>query len=270
MSAGRLAGGDISAGGGVHMNGCEPVSSGSLASGDISANSRVPASRFGPAACRRPVRGAISASMMCADILKLDGQLRTFGASGVEYLHIDVMDGSFVPNYALGTDYVKYLKKATSIPLDIHLMVDRPEDKLEWFDFGENDYVSFHVEATNHAQRAIRSIKDRGGKAAAAINPATPLYVLEEMIGELDAVLIMSVNPGYAGQRLVGHTVGKAGRLRDAYPEIIIEVDGNISFENAARMRAAGADIFVAGTSSIFMKSAGLEANIAMLRESIR
>ena len=214
--------------------------------------------------------GKISPSMMCANFLNLESDIKTFEKLEIEYLHIDIMDGSFVPNYTLGTDYIKNLKKYTKVPIDIHLMIDRPEDKLEWFVFGENDYVSFHYEATNHVHRTIQKIKSRGSKAMLALNPATPLCVIEDVICDLDAVLIMTVNPGFAGQTLVVQTLGKIKRLRQMYPEIEIEVDGNVSFENAVRMRKAGADIFVAGSSSIFAKGNSIEANTRKLRESIQ
>ena len=214
--------------------------------------------------------GKISPSMMCADFLRLADDIKIFEAQNIDFLHIDVMDGHFVPNYTLGTDYIRKLKGTTAIPLDIHLMIDRPEDKLDWFDFGEGDYVSFHYEATNHAQRAIQKIKSRGAKAMLALNPATPLHVLEDIVCDLDAVLIMTVNPGFAGQRLVPQTIDKIKRLKGLYPQIEIEVDGNVSFENAALMRKAGADIFVAGTSSVFAAGAGLDDNISKLRVVIQ
>ena len=216
------------------------------------------------------MRGMIAPSMMCADFLELGKSIHAFEVLKMEYLHIDIMDGSFVPNYTLGTDYVKKLKGATKIPLDIHLMIDRPEDKVDWFEFGEGDYISFHYEATSHVQRTIGRIKSRGAMAMLALNPATPLCVLEDVMVDLDAVLIMTVNPGFAGQSLVPQTVDKVRRLRQRYPEITIEVDGNVSFENARILREAGADIFVAGSSSVFAKTGSLEENTRKLRESIR
>jgi len=207
--------------------------------------------------------------MMCADFLNLEKSLRVFEELGIEYLHIDIMDGSFVPNFTLGTDYVRKLKKATSIPVDIHLMINRPEDKLEWFDFGKGDFVSFHYEATNHVHRTIQRIRLRGGKPMLALNPATPLCVLEDVIVDLAGVLIMTVNPGFAGQSLIPQTIDKVKRLKRLYPEVMIEVDGNVSFENAKLLKSAGADIFVAGSSSIFAENESLVHNIGKLRKCI-
>jgi ribulose-phosphate 3-epimerase len=216
----------------------------------------------------------IAPSMMCVDFMKIGESVRELEACGVEYLHIDVMDGSFVPNYTLGTDFIKALKKNTKIPLDIHLMIDRPEEKLDWFAFGEGDYVSVHAESTPHLHRALAAIRARGAKAMAAINPATPLSAVECVLDDLDAILVMTVNPGYAGQKLVECTLKKIKQLRDyldanGYAHIEIEVDGNVSFENAKRMSEAGANIFVAGSSSVFAKGATLAENTKRLREML-
>ena len=216
----------------------------------------------------------IAPSIMCAPLLSVDGCLRELEQSGADLIHIDVMDGSFVPNYTLGTNFVKELKSKTSIPLDIHLMIDDPEKKLEWFAFGEGDYVSVHYEASRHLNKALAAICARGAKAMVALNPATPIYALESVLDDVDAVLVMTVNPGFAGQALVESTLNKIRRLRayldDAgYPNIEIEVDGNVSFENAKRMSAAGADIFVAGSSSVFSKVAPLTENMEKLRKII-
>ena len=217
----------------------------------------------------------ISPSIMCVDFLELKEYLKQFEKHGIDLIHVDIMDGSFVPNFTLGTDFVKTLKSATSIPLDIHLMIDNPEDKLEWFNFGKNDYVSVHYESTKHLHKALSNIRSRGAKAMVAINPATPVCVLEDILDEIDAVLIMTVNPGFAGQKLVGSTLKKIKRLRkylddNEYSHIEIQVDGNVSFENARLMKDAGANIFVAGSSSVFSKNASLEENIKMLKSSIK
>lgn len=216
----------------------------------------------------------IAPSIMCAPLLEVDGCLRTLEASGADLIHVDIMDGSFVSNYTLGTNFVKELKSRTRVPLDIHLMIEDPEKKLQWFDFGRGDYVSVHYEASRHLHRALAAIRDRGAKAMVALNPATPICVLESVLDDIDAVLVMTVNPGFAGQALIESTINKIRRLRaylnDAgYPDIEIEVDGNVSFENAKRMCEVGADIFVAGSSSVFSKMGSLSENIAKLRNII-
>lgn len=214
----------------------------------------------------------ISPSVMCADFFELEKSIRTFEANNIDLLHIDIMDGGFVPNYTLGTDFVKALKRKTNIPLDIHLMIERPENKLDWFEFGENDYVSVHYESTPHIHKALTAIKGRGARAMVALNPGTPISAVENLLDDIDAVLIMTVNPGFAGQRLVWATLKKIKRLREyldkeGYENIEIEVDGNVSFENAKLMREAGASIFVAGTSSVFSKEATIDENIDKLNK---
>ncbi len=216
----------------------------------------------------------ISPSIMCAPFFELDKCVKEFENNGIELIHVDIMDGDFVPNYTLGTDFVKALKSQTQIPLDIHLMINDPERKLDWFDFGNEDYVAVHYESTPHLHKAIAAIKAKGAKAMVAINPATPINVLESVLDDIDAVLVMTVNPGFAGQKLVASTLKKVKTLREylnesGYEHIEIEVDGNVSFENAKLMSDAGANIFVAGTSSVFCKNASLSENIAKLRKII-
>lgn len=199
----------------------------------------------------------LAPSMMCCDFLHLADQLRAFEQGGVDLLHIDVMDGSFVPNFALGTDYVKQLRAATDIPLDIHLMVEYPERHLDAFGIGAGDYVSIHYETTKHLQRVLASIRQRGAKALLAINPGTPVEVATDVLDDIDGLLVMTVNPGFAGQRMVPHSLDKIGRARafldaNGKTDAEIEVDGNVSVPNAKLMRAAGADIFVGGTSAVF------------------
>ena len=217
----------------------------------------------------------LSPSMMCADFFHLGDQLKEFEENGIEYLHIDIMDGLFVPNYTLGTDFVKKLKAATSIPLDIHLMIERPEERLSWFTFGKGDYVSVHAETTKHLQRVLAAIRARGARPMVAINPATPLSVLDYVLDDIDAVLIMTVNPGYAGQKLVSATLAKIKELREmlnarGYSHVEIEVDGNVSLENARKMSDAGANIFVVGTASLFHPDVpSIAEGVKQLREAI-
>jgi len=221
------------------------------------------------------MKSKISPSMMCADICKIQEILETFKKNEIEYLHIDIMDGVFVPNYTLGTDYCKALKKCSDIPLDIHLMIEEPEKKLSFFDIGKGDYVSVHAESTFHLQRVLTQIRSLGAKAMVAINPATPISAIEEVTDDIDAVLVMTVNPGFAGQKLVPQTLKKIRRIRDfldsnGHSDVEIEVDGNVSFENAKLMKEAGANIFVAGTSSVFKSGLTLEEGISDLRNATK
>lgn len=217
----------------------------------------------------------LSPSLMCADICALGETLEIFQRNGVEYLHIDIMDGHFVPNFTLGTDYCKQLRRHTNIPLDVHLMVEHPESKLDWFDFRPGDFVSVHWESTPHLQRVLARIRAAGARAMVALNPSTPVESLREVLDDLDGVLIMSVNPGFAGQKMVPAAPDKIRRTRKwlderGYQTVEIEVDGNVSLENAVKMRAAGADIFVAGTASLFREGLVTEERLNALRGAIR
>ena len=217
----------------------------------------------------------IAPSLMCCDFFNLKEQIETFERNDIELLHIDVMDGQFVPNIQLGTDLVKQIKGKTNIPIDYHLMVERPEIVLNYFDsIGEGDYVSIHYESTYHVQRVLTQIKNKGAKALLALNPATPLCALDHVLEDIDGVLIMSVNPGYAGQKLIPQCIKKIADLKEMLikngrESVEIEVDGNVSFENAKLMSDAGANIFVSGSSSIFKKGLTLDEGILKLREII-
>ncbi len=219
--------------------------------------------------------GKISASMMCADLVHLNETIRIFEREKVEYLHIDVMDGAFVPNFGLGVDYIRSLRKLTDIPLDLHLMVMNPEYKLQWIGIQPTDIVSIHYESTHQVQRALDWLEPYRCKRFLAINPATPIMMLEEVLDDIDGINLLMVNPGFAGQKMVPSTMKKAKRLQRFLrqknkTEILVEVDGNISFENAGMLRAFGADIFVSGSSSIFKEGTGeYEMNIRRLRQVI-
>lgn len=196
----------------------------------------------------------LAPSMMCADIFSLTETLDCFKEAGIELLHIDIMDGAFVPNFTLGTDYVKQLKSRTSIPLDLHFMTEYPERHLDAFPIGKGDYVSIHYESTKHLQRVLTSVKAKGARVLLALNPATPVECAVDVLDDVDGLLIMSVNPGFAGQKMVPHTLEKLRRARafldaNGRPDAEIQVDGNVTFEHAAEMSAAGANILVLGST---------------------
>lgn len=217
----------------------------------------------------------ISASMMCSDLIDLKETIKIFEDEGIEYLHIDMMDGNFVPNFGLGVDYIRGLRKLTNIPLDLHLMIKDPEYKLQWIGIEKTDIVSIHYESSFQVQRVLDWLVPYGCKRFLAINPATPINALEEVLDYIDGINLLMVNPGFAGQKIVPSTMKKAQKvstfLKEAGREdIIIEVDGNITPENGKKLREIGATIFVAGTSSIFKGTLNnYKENINLFRKVI-
>lgn len=220
------------------------------------------------------MKGMISPSMMCVDFKHLEDSVSVLTRLEVEYLHFDIMDGEFVPNYTLGPDFMRVVRSISDIPFDIHLMVQKPEDKLSFFDIRPGDLVCVHQESTVHLQRVLQRIRELGARVGVALNPSTSIFSIEDVLDDIDVILIMTVNPGFAGQKLIPATIGKISRLKEylhvhGYERIAIEVDGNVSFENARLMKEAGADIFVAGTSSLFSAEKDLFTAGMMLREII-
>lgn len=217
----------------------------------------------------------LSASVMCADLLNMAKELQEIEAAGINYLHCDIMDNHFVPNLMLPMEMLNKLRAGTNLPFDYHIMAENPESIIEKLDVRENDIVSVHYESTNHLQKVISFIKERGAKACAAINPATPIEALSEILPELDFVLLMTVNPGFSGQKMTPGSMGKISRLRKmlndkGFKNILIEVDGNCSFENVPKMYSAGADVFVVGTSSVFKKGIGIREAAGKLRKLLK
>jgi ribulose-phosphate 3-epimerase len=205
---------------------------------------------------------------MCANPLCVRADLDMLINPAVAWFHCDVMDGHFVPNLMLSAELIGAVKAAYAVPLDIHLMVEKPEAMLGWFPIGPGDMVSIHYESTPHVPRALEMIRERGAKPALALNPATPLECCRELLADIDALLLMTVNPGYAGQRMVKNALDKIARARAmlderGYRHMPIEVDGNCSLQNIPLMEAAGANIFVAGSSSLFSAEHGIERGLA-------
>lgn len=217
----------------------------------------------------------LSASIMCADVLHLGQALQEIENAGIEYIHCDIMDNHFVQNLMLPMEQINRLRDGTDLPFDIHIMTEHPETIVEKLIVRENDIISVHYESTVHLQRLIQQIRAKGAKVAVAINPATPIEMLSEVLQELDMVLVMTVNPGFAGQGLVNGSFDKIRRMRALLDErglshVPIEVDGNCSFENVPKMYQAGADIFVVGTSSVFKKGQTIKEGTEALFASLK
>lgn len=218
--------------------------------------------------------GRISASIMCGDFLHMEECLSQLECAGIEMLHLDIMDGRFVPNITLGTCVIDQIRRKTKIPFDYHLMIERPEEKLGYFDIRPGDYVSVHCESTCHLQRILQRIKAMGAHPGAALNPATPMTFAYEVLEDVDYILIMTVNPGFSGQKMIPHTLKKIREAEqylsdNGYPETEIQVDGNVDFANARKMREAGAGIFVAGSSGLFVKGMEFQESAELLRRCI-
>jgi ribulose-phosphate 3-epimerase len=195
----------------------------------------------------------IAPSILSADFARLGEEVRAVEAAGADVIHVDVMDGHFVPNITIGPLVVKALRSVTSLPIDVHLMITDPDRYLHDFIDAGADWVTVHVEACTHLHRTLAVIRERGIKAGAVLNPATSLSTIEYVLAEVDLVMLMSVNPGFGGQSFIESSVEKTVRLRrmldQVNPAAGIEVDGGISPATIDRMASAGANIFVAGSA---------------------
>ena len=213
----------------------------------------------------------IAPSILSSDFGNLASEIRAVEEAGADYIHIDVMDGHFVPNLTVGPIVVECVRKLTRLPLDVHLMVERPENLLDAFIKAGSDIITVHVEATPHLHRAIQSIKEKGARAGVSLNPSTPIQSIEPVIEDVDMVVIMSVNPGFGGQELIRSALAKIKRVRklldEAGSKAELEVDGGIKAENIRDVSLAGADVFVSG-SGIF-KTKDYKKTIAEMRKRI-
>lgn len=216
----------------------------------------------------------LSASLMCADLGALRESIRELEKAGIDYLHLDIMDGQFVPNITLGFDLVNTIKNITDMPLDVHMMVNEPARFLDNMKLDENDILCAHYEADIHLQRTLDKIKAMGIKTGVALNPQTPLNSVEYLTEYMDMLLVMTVSPGFAGQKLFAGAERKVRQTREflnssGNGNILIEVDGNISPENGAKLSRCGADIFVLGTSSLFLKDKSMLQAAADFRSGL-
>ena len=215
----------------------------------------------------------LSASILSADFGRLAEQVHLAEEAGVDWIHVDVMDGHFVPNITIGPAVTEAIRKATSLPLDVHLMIANPERYVKDFVDAGADWLGIHVEATVHLERLIQNIKELGAKATVTLNPATPLDHLEYVLAEVDMVLLMTVNPGFSGQKFIRGVLPKLRQLRRMIDEqklpVLIEVDGGVSTKTVGEIAAAGADVLVSG-SGIYGGSGDVAANVRALRDLMK
>lgn len=213
--------------------------------------------------------GKISASIMCADLFNLESEIRELEQCKVDYLHLDVMDGSFVPNITLGLSLVRNLKKISNMNRDIHLLVNHPERYADKLELDSSDLLTFHYESiigefdtmnkVKSVKHCIETFKKQGCKVGLVLNPETPVNVIEPFIADIELVNLMMIHPGFAGLKMIDGMLEKISQMRQFLDghggkQIIIEVDGNVTFEHAVAMKRYGGDIFVAGSSSLFSK----------------
>ena len=212
----------------------------------------------------------IAPSILSADFARLGEEVRAISAAGADWIHVDVMDGHFVPNLTIGPMVVKALRPHSSLPFDVHLMISPADPYLEAFAEAGADILTVHPEAGPHLHRTVQRIKSLGKQAGVSLNPASPISLVEDVLGDIDLILVMSVNPGFGGQGFITSQLKKIERLRrmidDSGRAIHLEVDGGVDAGNAATVIAAGADVLVAGTASFKGGAAHYAANIAALK----
>ncbi len=216
----------------------------------------------------------ISASIMCIDWLHAGEQLKILEEQEIDYLHWDVIDGRFAPDFTMGSSIINKFRENSNRPSDYHLMVEEPNHLFDYFDITPGDIFTIHQECCRNLHRDLISLRRKGARVGVALNPGTSLEVLDYIIEDIDVILVMSVNPGFMGQELVPQTIGKIEkikeRINDMNLDIKISVDGNVNYENIPKMVSAGADILVGGSSGLFRNDIDLEDSIKRLRDCIQ
>jgi ribulose-phosphate 3-epimerase len=213
----------------------------------------------------------LAPSILSADFARLGEEIKTVEEAGADYIHIDVMDGHFVPNITIGPLIVETARKITNLPLDVHLMISNPERYIKDFVEAGSNLLSIHVETCHHLQRTLTHIRELGAKPAAVLNPSTPLSALEYILEEVDMVLLMTVNPGFGGQKFIPGMLPKIKKVRklidEKNPAVELEVDGGIKLDNISQVAQAGADVVVAG-SAVF-KSEDCKKTVRLMKEKL-
>lgn len=214
----------------------------------------------------------LAASLICGNILDLGTEIRSLKEGGIDYIHIDVMDGDFVPRLGLHPEMVKAVRSITDIPIDVHLMINNPDSFIPDFVKAGGNIITVHAESTKHLHRTIKLIRDAGARAGVALNPGTSLHVLDYVLDDIDLVMLMAINPGIVGHKLIPQTLNKISELRKRLadrPNIIIEIDGGVNPESAPEMIKHGADLLVCGTSMIFKPDAAVGQKLKEVRRDI-
>ena len=219
-------------------------------------------------------KGKLSVSLMCADLLNLEDEIRRFEANQVDYIHIDIMDASFVPNLTFGPDIVRSLRTITKIPFDFHLLMTHPHVIVRSLDFRKEDIVVIHSECKDSIMENAAFIKQHGAKFGLALNPDTHIEKIKKFLPYVDVILLMMIVPGFAGSTMIHGIMEKVGQTRafldeNGYDNIEIGVDGSVSCERAKYMHKIGASIFVGGTAGIFIKGHSIDETIQLFKESL-
>jgi ribulose-phosphate 3-epimerase len=214
----------------------------------------------------------LAASLICANTLDLKSEIRSLEKGGIDFIHFDVMDGNFVPRLGLHPEILKAVKSMTKIPVDVHLMIENPDFFIPELIKAGADIIVVHAESTKHLHRSIKIIRDAGIKAGVALNPGTPLSVLDYVLEDIDLVMLMAINPGIVGHKLIPRALEKISELKAKladYPKMIIEIDGGVTPESAPEMISRGANLLVCGTSIIFKPDMPVGKKLKEARKNI-